>query len=535
MEPLDFQEIAQLLNHSRTTHIDLKPVKKQENGWALYQGHYKVHTSTYPFRVLYLHSGATREAIEAGARDAFVQGETHVVYPPSLDDRQSRHHDLFSQTAKGYWTTKEYLASFIRDELQAYISKLEAQAPQFYIDPRVETPAGFVRKIPNPLYSLLAERDPGGGKRDGALGILLAEPGQGKTYMSRYLVSTISKRRPSIVGKPRPRPRFQEDSENAEVSHVHLVPIMIDSTQWHAMSVENLSSLWKTIAHSFRHFDAPISWLEGHEDEFLRATLKAEIFRVVFDGFDEYVLRNRGSVQPLEVLEALAELAETTGARILITSRTSFRHTNLPEAEVQAFIDRTKSLVYRILPFDMQHARNYFAARFRETKSVESAIHLYSSLRRQNEELVGRGFVLSLIADLVGRGHAQQEVRVEGAGALLWLMDALCQRETLRQQLLFTSQEQLAILRVFVTEKVAGQEPNTELLDLAIQDVRSDLGPEVRGIHIEKLKSHPLLERRPSEDRWQFKQEQIEIALLADLVVGLGDQELLAVCGKTED
>jgi glycine/D-amino acid oxidase-like deaminating enzyme len=116
------------------------------------------------------------------------------------------------------------------------------------------------------------------------------------------------------------------------VSHIsdidkRLVPLMVDSSQWHTMPVEDQRLLAKTIAHSFRHFGATIGWLEGHEEEFLRARLKADVFRIVFDGFDEYILRNRGAVQPLKVLDALASLANATGTRIVITSRTSFWNT----------------------------------------------------------------------------------------------------------------------------------------------------------------------------------------------------------------
>jgi len=322
MDPLDFSEIAELLNHSRTVKIDLRPVKEQPQNWALYSGQYKVHISTYPFKVLYLHSGATRESIHAADRLAFDPNDTQVVYAPSLDQRRTRdrvHHELFATRSKGFWTTRDYLASFIKDELEVYISKLRGLSPKFYIDPRVETPSGFVRRRPNPVLSLLMDPDPGCGIREGMLGILLAEPGQGKTYMSYDLVSTLCKS--------------------------NTVPIYIHSAQWNAMSLEDVGSLWKTIIHSFRHFDAPIGWLEGQEDKFLRATLKAELFRIVFDGFDEYILWNRGQIQAIDVLEALSQLVATTGARIVITSRTSFWQTSVPEDEAREFVKRTKSAI----------------------------------------------------------------------------------------------------------------------------------------------------------------------------------------------
>lgn len=491
MTNLDFNEIAQLINFSRTTYIHSTPSGGKDSRWVLYRAEHRIHTSVYPFTVLYLHSGASQEDIKAAARAVQSEEETHVVYPPSLAQRHSIDIKKTFKNVRGVWTTKEYLASFIENELKVYLQKLEEQAPQFYTDPRVEVPAGVSKKTPNPLLNFLRETDTGSSFGGGKLGILLAEPGQGKTYMSRHLVSEIS-----------------GASKN-------LVPLMVDSTQWNTMPVEDLSSLAKTIAHSFRHFEATIGWLDGHEDPFLRATLKAEVFRIVFDGFDEYVLRNRGTVQPMEVLEALAELAITTGTRIVITSRTSFWNTNLIEDEVQNFLDRTGSLIYKILPFDIEHAKNYFKVRLSDQRHIDQAIRVYNNLRNQNEEFVGRGFVLSLIADLIERSDGNSGSIDKSANALLWLMEALCEREILRQNLPFTVGQQLQVFRTFATEVALGVEPDTFLLEYAMRDARPKLDDDSLKSSIDKFKSHPLIERNRTVDQWSFKQEQIGIVLLA--------------------
>lgn len=495
MDPLDFSEIAELLNHSRTVKIDLKPVKEQPQNWALYSGQYKVHISTYPFKVLYLHSAATRNSIYAAHRLAFDPNDTQVVYAPSLDQQRTPgvHRELFATRAKGFWTTREYLASFIKEELEVYVSKLRGLSPKFYIDPRVETPAGFIRKRPNPVLSLLMDRDPGCGIQEGMLGILLAEPGQGKTYMSYDLVSALCK------GKT--------------------VPLYIDSTQWSAMSLEDIGSLWKTIIHSFRHFDAPIGWLEGQEDKFLRAALKAELFRIVFDGFDEYILWNRGQIQAIDVLEALSRLVATTGARIVITSRTSFWQMGVPEDEAREFLKHTKSAIYTILPFDQQHARNYFSNRFSDESKTNRAVTLYTSLGNDGHELMGRGFVLNLVADLVERMDEDVSLRPFDSNAIEWLMDALCKRETLRQQLPLSSKEQIQAFRRFAIEVARGALPSTEMLQLAINEVAPHLEQKELDDCIEKFKSHPLINKEPRADRWSWLQEQVEVVLLADYLV----------------
>jgi hypothetical protein len=495
MQNIDFRDIAQLLSYSRTTNIDPLPVKAREGRWALYGGVHKIHTSSLPFKVLYLYAAATQEDIRNAARE-FSQDETvHVVYPPSLERTIRGKTDIASvlNRATGVWSTREYLVSFIKDEIQTYLKKVTDQTPGDYIDPRVETPSGFAIKTPNPLLSFL--RDPESERGTGKLGILLAEPGQGKTYMSRYLVSKISER------------------------DKNLVPLMVDSSQWHTMPIEDQRFLPKTIAHSFRHFGATIGWLEGHEDDFLNAMLKADVFRIVFDGFDEYILRNRGAVQPLEVLEALAELAQATGTRIIITSRTSFWNTSIAAAEIDTFLENTGSLLFTILPFDLEHAKKYFERRFSDESKRNEALKIYNILGRKNDGFVGRGFVLSLVADLADQGELSTRWAGEPNKAMVWLIEALCEREVLRQELQFTAHEQMTLLSTFAIEVAEGGVPNTELLELAINIVHPPLDSTSLQVIIEKLKSHPVLSKDPARDIWAFKHDQLRILLLAETIV----------------
>jgi hypothetical protein len=254
----------------------------------------------------------------------------------------------------------------------------------------------------------------------------------------------------------------------------------------------------------------------GHEAEFLRVTLKADIFRIVFDGFDEYILRNAGAVQPIDVLEGLAELAKTTGARIVITSRTSFWNTNLPEAEISKFIGKHGAHIFKILPFDLQYAKNYFEQRLQDPTKVEHAMQTYAILRKGDENFAGRGFVLSLVADLAEQGSQPNVKPLATSQVMHWLIEALCEREVLRQQLPFTAHEQISMLRTFAVEVAEGSTPNTELLEISMSIVRATLDPKSRESAIEKLKSHPLVEKQHGADLWRFKQEQVRILLLAE-------------------
>lgn len=509
MVTYEFQDIAKLLNYSRTTQIQTDKPKGKDGRWALYGGLHKVHTSSYPFRVLYLNSAVTLNDIKAALHEVGGLSDVDVVYPDSIEKRlQGKEFEPLLRGAKGRWTAKAYFVSFIKDEIQTYIGKIGAQTPLDYIDPKVETPSGFAIKTPNPVLSFL--RDPETEYAAGKLGILLAEPGQGKTYMSRYLVSIMARAGSTVL------------------------PLMVDSSQWNTMSVEDQRSLPKTIAHSFRYFGAPISWLEGHEDDFLMATLKADIFRVVFDGFDEYILRNRGSLQPLEVLDALAELAKQTGTRIVITSRTSFWNTNLPETELGEFVKKHGALIFKLRPFDLEHAKNYFSRRLKETPKVDRAVQTYLSISKKDPEFVGRGFVLSLIADLANSTTPASSGSPSHSGTMRWLMEALCERERLRQDLPLTSDEQIAFLSTFAAEVAEGEKPNTDLLTVSMSVARPTLDRNIFTSIIEKLKSHPLIEQDPKSDTWDFKQEQIRVLLLAERLIRWEGPELLRFLGKAK-
>lgn len=502
MEALDFSEIIKLLNHSRTTQFDLKPASSSKGNWDLYKGEYKVHLSKIPFEVLYLYSDASSESIKQAKAKHFRNDITQVVYAPSLDQRRRTHHEVLKPYAGSkFWTTKEYLISIFREELDAYRKKITQIQPKFYTNPPVLVPAGVDRKIPNPIYSLLVDPESSQLTQNGRLGIMLAEPGQGKTYMSQHLVYNLSENKKDII------------------------PIYIDSNQWRSMSVDDLTSLWKTIAHSFRYFETPINWIEGCEDLFIKTTLKAGLFRVVFDGFDEYILRNHGRVQADEAIQALSELVSSTDARLIITSRTTFWESEIKaiEADVEPLEFKNASL-FVIKPFDQSHAKNYFSTRLEgDELKQRSAIDLFRALSAHGDSFVGRGFVLNLIADLVSRNPKIKPDKLD-VSPIQWLMKAICEREQLRQDLPIDANQQLDILQTFVADVIQGNPPNTETLDYAISDIAKNLDTKTRELCIAKLSPHPLINKTNNHDKWVIPQEQIKVVLLAEYILYLVSQ-----------
>lgn len=502
MKPLEFREIAGLISLSRTTTIDEQPSSKG-SGWEIYPGTVQVQGWRHGFQVLYLASSCTVEQVnEARAAAAIADGpiDNHVVYAPSLDNRHRTHHGLDGPNVKGVWNTRDYLGSFIAAELERYRTQLQKEEPQHYINPQIDTPSGVPRRLPNPLESFLTHRD--GVKEEdlaGSLGILLAEPGQGKTYSTRHVATRLLQRS-------------------------GVVPIYINSSQWRTMSVAEMTSFSKTLTHCFRHFGSSIGWLDGHEDEFVRVTLKAGLFTVIFDGFDEYVLWNRGEVEAGEVLDTVGQLAHDTGTSILMTSRTSFWEASIDESEAES---PTDVLVYKLKPFDVNHAKNYFAMRC--PARAEGATRLFEHLQELKDQFTGRGFILSLIADLAERGDGLEFRRTGGGLTVQWLIRQLCERERVRQHLPLTASEQIAALQLLAVEGMRGERLETALIEVAVSEARPELeGQEVRRT-VAKLEHHPLLGRRPG-DTWAWHEEQIEVVLLAEHLCQLsssGEEETI--------
>lgn len=500
MEPLQFKEIRELLNSCRLTTIEDIPAATEKGSWELYRGRYKAHVVEVPFEVLYFFSDATKESVKRAAKLAFKPKATFVVYAPSAKVLPSMKAEF--PAALGFWTTTEYLESFMASELKSYRAALERLRPSNYVDPVVEPPAGVDRRFPNPLELFLTDpetsREQEGG---GSVAVVLAEAGHGKTYMCEWLVSKLASRSAGVL------------------------PIFVNSHQWQQLRPEELSSLGTTILSSFRALGAPMPWVEGQEELFLRVALKAGLFRVVFDGFDEYILRTPGGISAGDTLAALASLAADTGTRLIVTSRTSFWQAELPTlSSATAAPDVPPNVfVYHLKPFGTDLAKSYFRLRFpNDSKMVDAADATFRELARDDATFAGRGFVLLLVADLIASGESLPSAG-EREKPMIRLIRAHCDREIRRQQLPLTSDQQIEALRHFVFETIQGEEPNNDLLKYSIQLAAKELREDDVDGAIQKMAPHALIVREAG--RWRIRQPQVLVALLAMHLIELSSAD----------
>lgn len=325
-----------------------------------------------------------------------------------------------------------------------------------------------------------------------SVGVLVADPGQGKTHMTRRLAAN-----PIPSGT---------------------IPLYVDSRQWANLSNDALADLWRVISATFEHFDAPMPWIAGKEYDFFAVTMKAGLFALIFDGFDEYIYKTGGRADAVETLETLVSLADEADARMLLTSRTTFWQNDI--------LRHGKALpphVRYAMRFDRTHAKTYFDTSLAtDPVKASRALQLFDSLSAQDEDFVGRGFVLALLADLVQRSDTIPVISTTDS-VTRRVMAALCERERVRQKLQLTAEQQLHALGTFAVQVAARGTATTDVLETAIgltasldddamRETVGDKATKTQG----KLAVHPLIEYDGSARAWHIRQDQVFYNLLAD-------------------
>jgi hypothetical protein len=370
-----------------------------------------------------------------------------------------------------------------------------------YVDPPIEAvshPDMPFSPKRNALIESFIQPNRSGSTND-LIHVLLAEPGHGKTFFSRYLSELLL--------------RFQ------------LVPLFVESKQWSGLGTDDLSDIWKTVAHTFRALRAPIPIVDGYEESFIRICLKANLFRLVFDGFDEYVLKTAGHVDAREALDSMRAMSGATGTPLLITSRSSFWHTEV-QPRLGTLADAIR--VFQMKPFSTVQAERYLHHRFPDSPArVKSGVRVFSELKRRTStgdvDFVGRGFFLPLLADVVERDDVDVNFQPRGMTATQWIMSNLCGREILAHRLPLTIEQQTRLFTEYAQLLFAGEPATLENLRLVLATTpglnRDDIDALTGKASERSLRIHPLLSVDPVTNQVVFASQQIFYSLLCDALV----------------
>lgn len=475
-------EVIELANLTKWLSFSIKESESGPGPWRIYDGQYRLHMMQEDIQLVYLGSSVTNDEMNDAKRATKKNSSLHVVYAESIKKKPSDIKRHFGDGAKVCLTVGQYIRSLFQSESEEYARQMSSLADDDYVQPRVRNPSCTMVNNDGPLQRFFTSPE---ASFTNKVGVLLAEPGQGKTYLTKNLASEIVKSRKTI-------------------------PIYVSSNQWKNLGLEDFSSVWKTVVNSFGFYGGYIGWLNGVEEKFVKVVLKEKLFVIIFDGFDEYVLKNSGQLTAKDVIRSLNEIVEESGARILITSRNTFW-----KQEIDETLESQSCTVYKIEPFDGTKARNYFSLKSNGDESVvHRASSLYADLFSAAPDLVGRGFVLKLIADV-----AKDETlsRFSGGSPIQFLMLSLCEREQRRQGLPLSPDSQMKIIGLFVSEVICGAKPDDDLLFTCIGVVEDGFGVDYQKACIDKMQPHPLIHREPSGE-W-ISEEQVEAYLLADIII----------------
>jgi len=525
---LDFRELIELVNRTGVLAIGREAVELEAGRWCIFECHVRVGLVNMKLFLLYLMPGlSAREELARAVkalRGRLRESATgQIVYADSLVENKRFPSLTYPEASDSIprQGMRAFFVSLADQQLTVYLASLRGLDMHDYVEPELVTLANGTAARRVRVKDLIRGHD-AENRATPELNVLVAEPGQGKTYLCSYLAQITA-----LKGR---------------------IPLLVSSNQWQTMAPGDLQSIFKTILNALQHFNAPIPWTEGAEETFVKVAQKSGSFTLIFDGFDEYVLRRSGNVSAPEVLQSFRDLAVSTSSQILLTSRTAFWEA--AGAEVFATFKEDIGLrasVFAIEPFDRKHALKYFERRLdgRED-AVNAALSVFDKLKTARSgsgmSLVGRGFLLSLIADLSSRletAHVEMSDNpVEKP--LDWVCESFCAREDLRLGLGIPARKQLKLFEELAeaTAVEAGASTDTFALllqtvcDFDVEQAAIVLGTD--GARAGKLAYHPLLKQR-KDHRWVFSENQLYYLFVARRVLSLLAQRRHTVLGNFLD
>jgi hypothetical protein len=333
---------------------------------------------------------------------------------------------LMNQTKENFkgkrvLTSKTLLQDAIFSDMQ--LQPLEEEP--YFIDPDIELEKGNEVKeatrfltdwfIPNPSNKEITR----------SLGILRANAGVGKTTVARILTNRVYNRDKTTI------------------------PLLVESEQWRSLLSTDiqLSNIWD-IAIT-RAFQKPNSFLSS--DLALPVLIREGIFVIIFDGFDELCLNPGSSFKPSDLISNFLDMLgseEVPGySRILLTTRETFWKS------ISEDIDKSKIDLFLLRGFSNDQRKAYFSRRLENPSERDTALRIasqisgkmYDGLPTEESNInrpAGVPFMLDMIANFV-KDYPEASVNPYQADPLAPLLEAICKRENIRQNLNITYDKQL--------------------------------------------------------------------------------------------
>lgn len=375
-------------------------------------------------RFIYLKSDCTVSDAKLALNRHSVP-DLHLLRPPSGIHKVLSHEVELLEDLIWQKLVDQYFNEYLANGLKSVVTE------QHFIEPTSSGTSSH--SIMVDLRNHLTDQE-----TDGALKIILADAGVGKTTVSRQLVGKLA----------------------LQAQNTKTIPIYVEASHWRGF-VHSASSLYDVIMHSMDLLNAkPVS------EEILKHALRRGYLSFVFDGFDELCGHHETAFDPVDVFNELDTLSKQS-ARILLTSRTGFWKTRVAAAAGGVPIVSLEA-------FNDQQARGYLRSVFRQgTEKYKAAEKLHKSLRMKDtipldhtgsvrDEIFNLPFCVRVLADYVRDGGDRTAFP---DGTLRGLLVAICEREKARQNLVTKPEGQINSFIDVALAHVADQ-PTFEINDL---------------------------------------------------------------------
>ena len=163
MSNLTLNDCIKFANLTKTTLVQEKLWKESKGKWTIHEGKHKVHQDEYPFKLIYLTTNiGTNDFNRIFNSKLYVHDreKIYLIYSDSNKFFVEKNEDIFREFKRlTKYTPKEYILSFISNEIDIYKNTIQKLDVKYYIDPNIKTPSSFKQKYPNPLGQFINDND----------------------------------------------------------------------------------------------------------------------------------------------------------------------------------------------------------------------------------------------------------------------------------------------------------------------------------------------------------------------------------------
>jgi NACHT domain len=306
--------------------------------------------------------------------------------------------------------------------LSVFMPRLGLSNPgEYFIEPDIALVGGQTRPaLPYIVSDLLAARS--FGPDQVCADVLVAPAGLGKTTLARAIASGISNSRQQRA-----------------------IPVLVESAQW-----QNLINLTLPNILNAAILQLIPEAVGLTNQKLFQLLVRERLLIPIFDGFDELCLHPNSHYNPTTLITELLELVGDTGARIFITTRETFWETygignaggKIRRINLQGFSNdqRMRFFKKRLKSTEERDIAN------RVAREVGERIYENEVGRKelQAERASGVPLLLELVALYVD-GNPSATFAPASRDPLGPLLERMCERENVRQQLNISAESQMQI------------------------------------------------------------------------------------------